>query len=431
MPIIQRKKKRKEKPKSGRRWSLRLIIGLLISIFLSAIVLFLYTLLATVDRNKCAFESNPHIFVESRERNYITNSTGDTLIELPGDFISPQWQSNSPYVWSIGEKIFALNLDTLKLHAFDKPDAENIQWEYSPTMRFLVAKTNGVDLSEITIFDGLSHSVVSQFQTENFHDFWTPDEHIALFYSPNVVDAQLFDPETQVLSSITLPSDIQWMREWIDREQLIYVTPAGRFRIWNRLTEESDTFADFRVAPRYIAGGQEFVNSHGRWQWVGGIDTDDNFQLRDIENGDEILFPVDLSEPFLYIIYPQYILFDYLNAETRKLKIYQFDTEELVTFTFPLSESPNLSHNGKYLLYDLGDSRDRNIIIQDIISGLETPLDKDILYGIEWVAVDDVAYLLYALRTDEGNVSHHLLRPDTGVQCIIGELNATSVEIQY
>jgi hypothetical protein len=423
------KRKRKEKPQSGsnRKW---LKLGLTIAILLlSLVVLFVYTHIFSLDGQLCHFDSNPNIFIDSHESKYITNVTNEFRIDLPREFSSPRWQLNSPYVWSTGEKISFLNLDTHSLHFFEKPDWDSIQFGYSPTRQYLMLKTNNSGLSDIIILDGLSDSILSEFQTKNLHHLWTPDERIILFYSQNVVDAEIFDVATLTLSSVILPSDMQSVMKWIDNNKLVYVTPAGRYRMWNRDTGETDNFTDFRVEARYVAGGQEFVNSRGRWQWIGGIDTNNNFQLLNLESGDQITFPVDLSEPFFYIIYPHYILFDYTNSETRKLKVYHVATRQLATFTFPLSEPPRLSDNGKYLVYDLGDNRTHKYVIQDVISGLDISLAQNLVRDVEWVEIDDVTYLLYVMLDEEGYTSN-LFRPDTQEQCVIGELGTTKISIQ-
>ncbi len=432
MTLSTDKPKRKEKPKrvnSRTRWIILLLLSLSIMIGLGYGVYI--SLIEQADGSKCVFESNPHILVNDREEVYITDFTGETHLTLPDSFdTSPVWSVDTPYVWGTFPELMVANLETLTTFSFNI-STDGIEYSVSPSHRYLVLQmTLDSGLWNMVIYDGDSLTMLAEFETPNFRQHWTPDDSTLLLRSSDLTSTQLFDVATLELSDANLPADVANIGEWIDATRLLYITPAGRFRTWDRITGETDSLYDIRIDSVYTAGGERFPNSRIRSPWFGGIDSDGMLHLVNMMDGSQYTHNVDTSRVVHYIPYPLYIELRYPNTEPREYAIYHPETGIVNEFIAPEDEQHRLSSDGEFFFYDPPENRGRDYIIQEVATGETMELEGETAQELRWVDIEGQPYLSYPLRMEDGTLIHYLLQPDTKERCIVGKFNTISIDIQ-
>lgn len=247
--------------------------------------------------------------------------------------------------------------------------------------------------------------------------------------------AQLWDTQSQQLTGVELPADTSQVLGWENDTNILYKTPAGHIRRWNRLTGETSDYTDVRFNTQYRAGGmQHFPNFRDNLylsSWMGGLDSSSNFHLFNVANEQHISFPVDTTRRMGITLREHYVLFNY-DTEASRFHIYYPDLDTMIKADAKVAADairqthPRFSEDGRYIFYNPSETL-ANGLVQSVMSD-ETFVIEESVKG--WEFIDGQPYLLYEKPLDNGTHVFYLLNPDTRDSCKVGTFYISYINIQ-
>ena len=431
------KRKRKEKPKRRNRLIIWLIIVLLLVLIGLLNLLLAYEPPIDIQHAPdgdpftplCQFESNPHIFVATREVTFITNILGDKIIILPRLFKHPNWIDGSPYAWGTrnGEQ-FIVDLNSGNISSFRDSPSYNYYY-HSPTMRHLLkVDFDDAPVQKMILYSAETSQVIYEAQNRNSEGIWSPNEtQLLLFNRDNTQVAQLFDLQTQAISNANLPPDVGIVIGWLDESRLLYKTKAGRLRVWDRLTNDSNSYSDVRFEEHYTTAGTQYypnLSSGIRHKkWIGGFDSSGSFTLINVFSGQHISFPIDTSQFVEFTVKDRFVEFEF-DTEPPQIKFYYPDTETMVDFDPAVDGHQNISHDGKYVFYrSIGEQ------IQEVATGNMMRFEEDDIRQFEWKQIEEQSYILYSVPVEGGANVFYLFQPDIRERCKVGTFYTEQIKL--